>query len=51
MKICIKCHGEVFNNLSVLCEACSNSEKICAICLKKTFGDLKKRPSKGFGSI
>ncbi len=35
-KICARCKGEVLNNLSILCEYCSNSEKKCAICLKKT---------------
>lgn len=35
-KICIKCQGEIFNNLSVLCETCSARDKVCAICVKKT---------------
>lgn len=39
-KTCIRCQGEVFNNLSVLCETCSGTEKICSICLKKTQNSL-----------
>ena len=34
-KPCLKCQGEVLNTISVLCEFCSNTEKICAVCLKK----------------
>ena len=39
-KNCIQCQGGVFNNLSVLCETCSVTEKVCAICLKKTQNSL-----------
>lgn len=35
IKNCIKCHGTVNNNLSVLCESCSSSERQCSVCLKK----------------
>lgn len=34
-KICLNCQGIVNNNISVLCEFCSNSEKICSVCLKR----------------
>lgn len=34
-RVCIRCNAAVFNNLSVLCEQCSNTNKICSICLKK----------------
>lgn len=34
-KSCIKCQGDVLNNISVLCETCSNVDKVCAVCLKK----------------
>lgn len=32
---CIRCQAEILNNLSVLCEKCSESEKVCSVCLKK----------------
>ena len=34
-KKCFKCQGDVFINISILCEPCSLREKICAACLKK----------------
>lgn len=34
-KPCMKCKGDVLNNISVLCETCSNSNKTCSACLKK----------------
>ncbi len=35
-KKCVRCHGEINNNLSIICDACSVKDKVCAICLKKT---------------
>ncbi len=35
-KNCIRCNGDVYNNISVLCETCSNTEKVCSVCIKKT---------------
>jgi hypothetical protein len=35
-KHCIRCDGDVYNNISVLCEICSNTEKVCSVCIKKT---------------
>lgn len=43
-KACVKCRGEVLNNLSVICDGCSNSAKQCAVCLKKI---LPLKQSKG----
>lgn len=37
-KHCIRCHGHVSNNISVLCEQCSRTEKQCSACLKKVIG-------------
>lgn len=34
-KPCIRCQGNVMNNLSVICEFCSNTDKVCSVCLKK----------------
>jgi hypothetical protein len=34
-KYCARCHGNVTNNISVLCEKCSSTAKQCAVCLKK----------------
>lgn len=35
-KTCIRCQRDIMNNLSVICEFCSNTDKVCSICLKKT---------------
>jgi|WetSurMetagenome_2_1015567.scaffolds.fasta_scaffold292045_3 hypothetical protein len=35
-KPCIRCQGDVMNNLSVICNFCANTEKVCSVCLKKT---------------
>lgn len=34
-KNCMRCQGQVYNNLSVLCDQCSSNEQMCSICLKK----------------
>lgn len=34
-KFCMRCQGEVLINISVLCEFCSSTEKMCSVCLKK----------------
>lgn len=34
-KSCIRCQGEILNNISVLCEFCSLRDQICSACLKK----------------
>lgn len=34
-KSCVKCHGEVLNKLSSLCDKCSLEQSVCSICLKK----------------
>lgn len=44
-KTCIKCHGEVLINICVLCESCSNTDKKCAVCLKKTDSSFAKKLS------
>ena len=46
-KKCIKCNGTVLNNISVICESCSNSNKLCSVCLKKISGDLRKQGYRG----
>lgn len=42
-KNCIRCQNEVVTNLAVLCESCSNTEKLCSVCLKKTNNVLNKK--------
>lgn len=32
---CKKCKAEIYSNIAVLCNNCSNIDKVCAICLKK----------------
>jgi hypothetical protein len=45
-RICIRCQGTILNNLSCICDNCSNDQKVCSICLKKisigTSGQNKK---------
>jgi hypothetical protein len=33
-KKCIRCQGEVLNNIAVLCNRCSSNESVCSVCLK-----------------
>jgi hypothetical protein len=51
-RLCIRCQSVVLNNLSILCEYCSNSEKVCSICLKKikTVEDSNKSRYRGCGN-
>jgi hypothetical protein len=44
-RVCIKCNSVVLNNLSVLCESCSNVAKICSVCLKK----IEQQHNRGCG--
>lgn len=46
-KNCIKCQSVIFNNLFVLCDFCSNTEKKCAVCLKNVL--LSNKQSRGCG--
>jgi hypothetical protein len=39
IKKCIKCNLPVTTNISVICEQCSTSTKMCSVCLKKTAFD------------
>jgi len=48
-KKCMRCQGAVFNNLSVLCEFCSNTEKLCAVCLKKVISQVERNKGRGCG--
>jgi len=43
-KKCARCQAETTTNLSVLCENCSNKDKVCAFCLKKV-EPIRKRAS------
>jgi hypothetical protein len=35
IKYCFRCRKEIKYNLYVICENCSNNNRICGICLKK----------------
>lgn len=35
-RVCVRCQGEIKNNLSCICDRCSNEQGVCSICLKKT---------------
>ena len=44
-RTCVRCKGIIFNNISVVCDNCSNLEKLCSICLKKMYDSgSKQRP-------
>lgn len=44
-KKCMRCNGEVLNNISCLCDHCSNDSKQCSACLKK----VQQQPIKNKG--
>lgn len=44
---CIKCQGAVYQNIAVLCDACSASEKTCAACLKKVISVFDRQKQSG----
>jgi hypothetical protein len=48
-RFCIKCHASVFNNISVLCENCSNTGKVCSVCLKKVNTQTNQQRYRGCG--
>jgi len=31
---CMRCQGDIFNNISVICDSCSDKSKQCSICMK-----------------
>jgi len=34
-RTCIRCKGEILNNISCICENCAKEKKVCSVCLKK----------------
>lgn len=34
-RICVRCGMAILNNLSVICDYCSNNDRVCSVCLKK----------------
>lgn len=46
-KSCIKCQGMVYTNISVFCDSCSNTEKQCAVCLKKVISEAVRALKRG----
>ena len=49
-KICMKCRGFITINISCICDNCSNSEKVCSVCLKKVFSIQEKNKKHYKGS-
>lgn len=41
IKPCVKCKGNARINIAILCDACSDKDSVCCICLKKTFINSK----------
>ena len=39
-KTCLRCQATIYSTLTVLCEPCSSTNRMCAVCLKK-MPDLK----------
>ncbi len=46
-KKCVRCTGEINNNLSIICDSCSLKDKACSVCLKKTDGFSNKNKNIG----
>ncbi len=34
-RVCVRCQGLILNNLSCICDKCSDTQNICSVCLKK----------------
>jgi len=47
IRSCITCRSNINNNLSVLCEKCSNADMACSICLKKIYNQNLQPKSAG----
>lgn len=41
-RICVRCQGNILNNLSCICDKCSKDQNICSICLKKISSSIGK---------
>ncbi len=48
-KTCIRCQSSVSNNISILCEFCSSTERQCAVCLKKIITASQRAIGRGCG--
>lgn len=46
---CIRCQSTIPNNLSCICDACSDQNGLCSICLKKVHLTPKPKKSSGCG--
>jgi hypothetical protein len=46
---CMRCQGDVFNNLSVICDGCSDKDRQCSVCLKKIVPPANRNKSQGCG--
>lgn len=48
-KKCIRCQGNINNNLSVICDFCSSTEKQCSVCIKKIITAEQRSAGRGCG--
>jgi len=48
-KKCVRCQGALFNNISVLCDNCSETHKQCSVCLKKIVSQEERNKNRGCG--
>jgi len=47
-RICLRCKSMIYFNLPVVCDNCSKTENLCAICLKRLNSiTTKQRPKSG----
>lgn len=46
-RTCVRCQGNITNNISCICDKCSNEQNICSCCLKKMINLNIKKPSGG----
>jgi hypothetical protein len=46
-KKCIRCQGAVAISIAILCDFCSNTEKKCAVCIKKIITEAERQAKRG----
>lgn len=34
-RVCVRCKGEILNNISCICDKCSKEQNKCSACLKR----------------
>ncbi len=48
-KKCRNCKSDIYDNLSVICSACSSRDLVCSVCLKKVYLNSAPRQTLGSG--